>query len=118
MEHGLQFVLNRSGIDSEADYPYKAMGEPCWAAAEKRVVAQITNFTVLEPTEAALLEAAGRAPVSVAIEADQPGFQGYKSGVFDAACGTKLDHGVLVVGMRLQHAARAGGRRREEPNEA
>lgn len=40
-------------------------------------------------------------PVSVAIEADQAGFQSYKSGIFDGGtggCGTKLDHGVLVVG--------------------
>jgi hypothetical protein len=36
--------------------------------------------------------------VSVAIEADQRSFQGYKGGVLTAACGTKLDHGVLAVG--------------------
>ena len=49
-------------------------------------------------SEAALVAAAALGPVSVAIEADQPAFQHYKSGVFDAPCGTKLDHGVLVVG--------------------
>ena len=38
-------------------------------------------------------------PVSVAIEADQKAFQLYMGGVFsDDACGTDLDHGVLVVG--------------------
>jgi C1A family cysteine protease len=36
--------------------------------------------------------------VSIAIEADQREFQLYKSGVFSAACGVNLDHGVLVVG--------------------
>ena len=38
-------------------------------------------------------------PLSVAIEADQASFQHYSGGVMDGACGTKLDHGVLVVGM-------------------
>ena len=33
---------------------------------------------------------------AVAIEADQAGFQHYKSGVFNGPCGTKIDHGVLV----------------------
>ena len=40
-----------------------------------------------------------KVPVSVAIEADKPAFQHYKSGILTgSACGTKLDHGVLVVG--------------------
>ena len=43
--------------------------------------------------------AVAKVPVSVAIEADKPAFQHYKSGILTgSACGTKLDHGVLVVG--------------------
>ena len=38
-------------------------------------------------------------PVSIAIEADTKEFQLYKSGVLTGdACGTNLDHGVLIVG--------------------
>ena len=48
--------------------------------------------------DAQLAAAVALGPVSVAIEADQDGFQHYTSGVFDAACGVNLDHGVLVVG--------------------
>ena len=52
-------------------------------------------------TEADLLAALAIGPVSVAIEADKKIFQNYKSGVIGAAgnnaCGTQLDHGVLVV---------------------
>merc|ERR1712039_810566 len=49
--------------------------------------------------EDALKAAVSKQPVSVAIEADKSAFQLYRSGVLDSSsCGTKLDHGVLVVG--------------------
>jgi hypothetical protein len=43
------------------------------------------------------VQAVANQPVSVAIEADERGFQLYAGGVFDAPCGTALDHGVLIV---------------------
>jgi len=46
----------------------------------------------------AMMQALSKQPVSIAIEADQREFQLYKTGVFTGTCGTKLDHGVLVVG--------------------
>merc|ERR1712054_728054 len=43
--------------------------------------------------------AVSKQPVSVAIEADKSAFQLYSGGILDnSACGTNLDHGVLVVG--------------------
>ena len=43
--------------------------------------------------------ALNKAPLAVAIEADKPIFQNYKSGVLDdTSCGTTLDHAVLAVG--------------------
>jgi C1A family cysteine protease len=44
------------------------------------------------------MAAIAKAPVSVAIEADQTAFQGYSKGVITTGCGTNLDHGVLAVG--------------------
>ena len=58
-----------------------------------------TSFIDVPPNEKALLEAvAEHGPLSVAIEADQSVFQFYKSGVLTGACGTHLNHGVLLVG--------------------
>eukprot|EP01069_Polyplicarium_translucidae_P003183 Polyplicarium_translucidae@DN2238_c0_g1_i1.p6 len=54
---------------------------------------------VAHMSEEALLNAvAQHGPVAVAIEADQLAFQLYHRGIFDAQCGTNLDHAVLVVG--------------------
>lgn len=48
--------------------------------------------------EQALMAAVAQQPIAVAIEADQIAFQLYKSGILTGKCGSKLDHGVLVVG--------------------
>merc|ERR1719223_2499236 len=99
MDYGFQYIIDNKGIDSEADYPYKMKNEACDASKAKNVVAQITGFKDVTKNNEDQLEAAVTAgPVSVAIEADQRGFQSYKSGVFSGLCGTKLDHGVLAVG--------------------
>ena len=43
--------------------------------------------------------------LSVLVEADQAVFQQYRGGIFDsAACGTRLDHAVLVVGYGTDQA--------------
>jgi len=63
-------------------------------------VVTITGHTdVPSRDESALQAAVSKQPVSVAIEADKSAFQLYSGGILDnSACGTNLDHGVLVVG--------------------
>jgi KDEL-tailed cysteine endopeptidase len=46
----------------------------------------------------ALLEAAARQPVSVAVQASGFAFQHYRGGVLTGSCGADVDHGVLLVG--------------------
>ena len=51
------------------------------------------------PGEKGLLAAISTGPVSVNVEADKPGWQLYKKGVFDSPnCGRRTDHAVLAVG--------------------
>lgn len=99
MDFAFKYIIENKGIDSEDDYSYKMRNEACDKSKEARKVATIQSYADVPPKEESQLEAAvALAPVSVAIEADQRTFQGYKGGVLTAACGTKLDHGVLAVG--------------------
>ena len=99
MDYAFKYIIENKGLDTEADYPYMMKNEACNSAKEKTVAATITSFTdVPANSEAQLMAALAKGPVSIAIEADQAGFQSYKSGVFSGPCGVKLDHGVLAVG--------------------
>ena len=102
MDNAFKFV-EKNGIATEASYKYisgtgiRGLCKPKLEAAD---VVTVTGFKdVPAEDEDALKTAVALGPVSVAIEADKRVFQLYKSGVLDShGCGTKLDHGVLVVG--------------------
>merc|ERR1719379_428664 len=98
MDNGFNFIIKNGGIAAESCYPYTAADGTCQKKCPN--VVTITGHTdVKHMDEKALVAAIAGQPVSVAIEADKPAFQFYKSGVFDnAGCGTQLDHGVLAVG--------------------
>lgn len=97
MDNAFRYV-EANGLCAESEYPYTATTGSCVPACLGKPSAQITNFTDVPIGEAFLMRAVMRAPVSVAVEADQESWQFYKSGVLSAACGVELDHGVLLVG--------------------
>eukprot|EP00922_Rhytidocystis_sp_ex-Travisia-forbesii_P024530 GHVS01036022.1.p1 GENE.GHVS01036022.1~~GHVS01036022.1.p1 ORF type:complete len:565 (+),score=112.51 GHVS01036022.1:244-1695(+) len=99
MDDGFQYVIDNKGICSEKDYPYKAAVGKCIAHQCKNVL-HIKGFKDVPVNNELAMKAAisMRGPVSVGIEADQPGFQFYSHGVFGGKCGNSLDHGVLAVG--------------------
>jgi len=98
MDYAFQYIIDNKGICSEASYPYTGVDGTCKKTCTN--VVTISGFTdVASGNEASLLNAVGTVgPVSIAIEADQSGFQFYSGGVFSGTCGTNLDHGVLAVG--------------------
>jgi hypothetical protein len=88
-----------NGLCTEAAYPYTAKDGTCKSSScTKSTDSEITGYVDVSHSENALGAAVDLTPVSIAIEADQSGFQMYKSGVFCGTCGTNLDHGVLAVG--------------------
>lgn len=93
--------LEKHDVCSEDSYPYLAAQGTCHQTNCTKVVPQgsITGFKDVSAKDMdALMQAVSQQPVSVAIEADQMAFQLYKGGILTQECGTKLDHGVLVVG--------------------
>jgi cathepsin L len=97
MDSAFKWVIAQKGITSEAAYPYLARDGTCQGGMTP--AANIRGFYDVATNEQALMTAANIGPVSIAIEADQQCFQFYSGGVLDnAACGTRLDHGVLLVG--------------------
>ena len=98
MDYAFEYVIANGGLCTESSYPYEAVDDTCRASSCTKHSAISSFVDVEQYNENALKAAVAQQPVSVAIEADQEGFQFYSGGVFDGYCGTSLDHGVLAVG--------------------
>jgi len=102
MDTAFTWVKNNGGIATETAYPYVSGAgsvPACNTAVAKNADAAPKSFTDVTVNNVnALASAVAQQPVSIAIQANQPAFQSYKSGVFTGTCGQKLDHGVLAVG--------------------
>jgi cathepsin L len=100
MDGAFRYVISNYGIEPEKDYPYIAQFEKCTANKTENV-ATFSSYKDVTGGETGLMEAVATVgPISVAIDASQPDFQLYQSGVYyNPDCSTTiLDHGVLVVG--------------------
>ena len=96
MDGAFEYAI-ATGMCTEASYAYTAKDGSCASCAP--VVSISSCVDVTPNNEQHLKEAVAMGPVSVAIEADTKTFQLYTSGVItSSACGTNLDHGVLVAG--------------------
>eukprot|EP01088_Endostelium_zonatum_P000002 TRINITY_DN0_c0_g1_i2.p1 TRINITY_DN0_c0_g1~~TRINITY_DN0_c0_g1_i2.p1 ORF type:complete len:343 (+),score=72.82 TRINITY_DN0_c0_g1_i2:60-1088(+) len=96
MGDAFKYIIANRGIDSEQSYPYEASTGTC-QFNRANVAAQINNWTMISSNEdqmASYLVEHG--PLSIAADAQE--WQFYVGGVFSGACGTQLDHGILIVG--------------------
>lgn len=100
MDGAFKYV-SEYGQCEETEYPYTSGVSKTSGTCKKCHIA-VTTFSCADVTskdQLSLKNAVFQQPVSVAIEADTRYFQSYSGGVLDSSsCGTKLDHGVLVVG--------------------
>jgi cathepsin L len=100
MDQAFEYIISNNGIDTEGSYPYTAEDGTCSYSASNCGSELKTYADVTAGSESALQAACQMTPVSVAIDASQPSFQSYTSGVYyEPSCSsTQLDHGVLAVG--------------------
>lgn len=99
MDDAFEYIIKNGGICSETAYPYTSGGGANGTCRSCEPVAHLSGYVDVQPNnETALMAAVAQQPVSVAVEADGLDWQFYFGGVVTDACGTNLDHGVLVVG--------------------
>ena len=104
MDSAFEYIDDNDGLCYEEDYKYTSGTTGKTGSCKKTCVedsySDVSRYVdVMPDSDEALMHALIEGPVSVAIQADQPKFQMYGSGVLPASdCGDKLDHGVLVVG--------------------
>jgi C1A family cysteine protease len=103
MDNAFSWTKTNGGLCTEAGYPYTSgtTGQKgsCTTTCTKNTGVAPKSFTdIAKNSDSALMTALAQQPVSIAIQANQPAFQSYKSGVLTGTCGSNLDHGVLAVG--------------------
>merc|ERR1712212_375215 len=100
MGYAFAYIKAVGGIQSEADYPYKARQMTCKADKSKFVGFDSGYKRIARGSEAALKQAIAEVgPISVAVHATR-NMQLYRGGVMvDRTCSPyRLNHGVLAVG--------------------
>jgi len=99
MTGAMEYAAKEGGLCSESEYKYTARDGTCRASScGKKYDANKGYKAVTKHSSSALEQATAEGCVSIGIEADQTAFQHYSSGVLTGSCGTRIDHGVLVVG--------------------
>eukprot|EP00727_Mastigamoeba_balamuthi_P006596 m51a1_g2557 putative cysteine peptidase precursor (312) ;mRNA; f:328499-329434 len=101
MDNAAKYMVS-NGISSEEDYPYvsgSGMVPKCKAFTAKYHFSGSQMLGEVRSDDSVIAYLKQYGPLAVAIEADQSVFQNYRSGILDSkGCGTKLDHGVALVG--------------------
>jgi len=103
MDNAFSWANKNGGICSETAYPYKSgttkTEGTCADTSCKNAAFAPSSYTDVTPnSDSAMMSALAQQTVAIAIDAESSSFQLYKSGVYNTACGTNLDHGVLAVG--------------------
>jgi cathepsin L len=106
MDNVFRYMMTRPTCLDNA-YPYTGVPKTCRDSTCGGMPATVLRgYVDVQPmSDDALAGAVRRAPTSVAVQADQPVFQFYSSGVVTSSCGASVDHAVLAVGFGTSSTA-------------
>ena len=92
--------LEKKAAMLESEYPYTAKEGTCNYSAESNSGVNASGYKNVSRYNPQQMKAAlSLKPLAVSIQADQPTFQSYKSGIFNSGdCGSSLNHATNVVG--------------------
>jgi cathepsin L len=96
---------SQQGIENLNDYPITDQNGQCKYNSADVVVKNTGYQNVAPKSVSALQTAIAQQPTIVGIEASQPVFQLYKSGIIGGDCGTQVDHAVTAVGYGVNGTA-------------
>lgn len=108
MNRAFSFLTKNENVEQK-DYDYKAkdydQGEECKSSINYAKNSKLVDYWSVAEDKVGfdnLLTKLANRPLSVAIQADQPGFRYYTEGVIpQGECeGQSLDHGILLVGLQ------------------
>jgi len=108
MDGAFEYVISNKGLCTETAYPYTGVqAKTCKSCTPVVTISGYKDVASMSE-KTGLLNAVGTVgPVSIAVEADQAAWQLYSSGIVSKACGTTLDHGVLIVGYDISRSTAA-----------
>jgi len=95
------YYATTQGVCNFGSYPYQTRVGSCQASSCRVVVPHfgVKGYKqIRQGDEESMLEAVSMQPLAVAVDAKGAAWQLYSSGVFGAACGTLVNHAVLIVG--------------------
>lgn len=95
MDNAFKYI-KASQITTEKNYPYVAKDEACIKADLVAPFYSLSGYTDVAASVSALQAAIQKQPIAIAVDATNWSY--YNGGVF-SNCGTKLNHGVLLVGI-------------------
>merc|ERR1711957_141758 len=95
--------LESQALCTESSYPYTSGSGTAGTCSQNSCTVGVpkggvTGYKSVGASEQALMSALSQQPVSIAVEADRPVFQSYRSGLMTGICGSSLDHGILAIG--------------------